>query len=42
MEVSGVFRFLRDAGACLLLAVGLVLIWLDLQWVRFRRFMGWS
>ena len=36
-----VVRFLRDVGACLLLAVGLVLIWLHLEWVRFRRFMGW-
>ena len=37
-----VVRFLRDAGACVLLAVGLVLIWLHLEWVRFLRFMGWS
>ena len=35
-----VVRFLRDVGACLLLAVGLVLIWLHLEWVRFLRFMG--
>lgn len=35
-------RFLRDVGFCLLLALGLVLIWLHLQWGRFLRFMGWS
>ena len=37
-----VVRFLRDVGFCLLLALGLVLIWLHLQWGRFLRFMGWS
>lgn len=26
----------------ILLALGLVLIWLHLQWGRFLRFMGWS
>lgn len=36
------FRFLRDAGECVLLVVGLVLIWLHLQWVRFLMFMGWK
>lgn len=28
--------------ACVLLVLGLVLIWLHLQWGRFLRFMGWS